>query len=89
MKVGVNYVPRKGWFYQWAHLDKAAVHDDFQAIRQIGLDHVRIFPLWPLLQPNRTLISNSALDDVQWMAEEAVQCGLEVSVDVLQGHLSS
>ncbi|MDK8099185.1 MAG: hypothetical protein E6700_01835 [Winkia neuii] len=89
MKIGVNYVPRVGWFYQWAHLDKAALRDDFQAIAEIGLDHVRLFPLWPLLQPNRALISDSALADVEAMAQVALDAGLQVSVDVLQGHLSS
>lgn len=89
MKFGVNYTPRRGWFHSWLDFDAEAVRDDFHAIRAIGADHVRIFPLWPLLQPNRTLIRHRAIGDVVRTVEIAGECGLEVTVDVLQGHLSS
>lgn len=89
MRIGVNYVPRRDWFYQWAHLDRLAIRDDLQAIAGIGADHVRIFPLWPLLQPNRTFISPAALDDLETMVDEASHAGLKVDIDLLQGHLSS
>ena len=89
MKFGVNYTPRQGWFHSWLDFDSEAVRDDFHAIRAIGADHVRIFPLWPLLQPNRSLIRPKAIEDVATVVEIAGECGLEVTVDVLQGHLSS
>ena len=89
MKFGVNYTPRQGWFHSWLDFDSEAVRDDFHAIRAIGADHVRIFPLWPLLQPNRTLIRPKAIEDVATVVEIAGECGLQVTVDVLQGHLSS
>lgn len=89
MKFGVNYTPRVGWFHSWLDFDPEAVRDDFAAIRALGADHVRVFPLWPLLQPNRTLIRPRAIDDVVKTAEIAGEFGMDVSVDVLQGHLSS
>lgn len=89
MKFGVNYTPRDGWFHSWLDFDRMKVRDDFATIRAIGADHVRVFPLWPLLQPNRALIRPRAIADVVATAEEAVNAGLNVSVDVLQGHLSS
>ncbi|MDU0967943.1 MAG: hypothetical protein E7A62_02460 [Actinomycetaceae bacterium] len=89
MRVGVNYVPRSQWFYQWGHLDPQAVRDDLAQIADLGLDHVRIFPLWALLQPNRALVSPDAVRDVLTVVETARDQGLRVSVDVLQGHLSS
>lgn len=89
MRIGVNYTPRQRWFYQWAHLDRASVRADFDAIRALGADHVRVFPLWGLLQPNRAFIDPAAIDDVVAVTEEATAAGLRVSVDVLQGHLSS
>ena len=64
MRFGVNYTPRVGWFHSWLDLDPALVCDDMAAIRSLGADHVRIFPLWPLLQPNRALIWPAAIDDV-------------------------
>ncbi|MGA4508235.1 glycoside hydrolase 5 family protein [Propionibacteriaceae bacterium G1746] len=89
MKYGVNYTPRRGWFHSWLDLDLDEVREDFAQIRSLGLDHVRIFPLWPLLQPNRTLIRSRAIDDVVAVARVAGEQGLRVSVDVLNGHLSS
>lgn len=89
MRFGVNYTPRVNWFHAWLDLDLDAVSDDFATLASLGLDHVRIFPLWPLLQPNRTLIRPSAVADVQAVARVAADHGLEVVVDVLQGHLSS
>ena len=89
MKFGVNYTPRRGWFHSWLDFDAGQVREDFQAIEELGADHVRIFPLWPLLQPNRTLIRPAAIADVVRTVELAAECGLDASVDVLQGHLSS
>lgn len=88
-RFGVNYTPREGWFHAWGDLDAARVRADFDQIADLGLDHVRVFPLWPLLQPNRTLISPRALDDVLTMVDQAGAAGLDVSVDGLNGHLSS
>ncbi|MFC5369421.1 glycoside hydrolase 5 family protein [Arcanobacterium bovis] len=89
MKFGVNYTPRQGWFYSWLDFDAGAVSADFAQIKSIGADHVRIFPLWPLLQPNRNLIRTAAVDAVVTTAQLAHEAGLESSIDVLQGHLSS
>lgn len=89
MRFGVNYTPRQGWFHSWLDLDLREVARDVDQIASLGLDHVRIFPLWPLLQPNRTLIRSQALDDVAAVVGVAHAAGLDVVVDVLQGHLSS
>ncbi|SHW87006.1 Endo-beta-mannanase [Mycobacteroides abscessus subsp. abscessus] len=86
---GANYTPRKGWFHSWASLDLGSVENDFATLADLGLDHVRIFPLWPLLQPNRTFIDTKAIDDVLAVTDAAGSVGLTVSVDLLQGHLSS
>ena len=89
MRWGVNYTPRVGWFHSWLDLDLSEVQRDFEQIAALGLDHVRIFPLWPILQPNRSLIRGRALDDVAAVVAAAHASGLETVVDVLQGHLSS
>ena len=89
MRYGVNYTPRVGWFHSWLDLDLSDVRRDFAQVAELGLDHVRIFPLWTLLQPNRSLIRPQALDDVAAVVAAAHETGLEVVVDVLQGHLSS
>lgn len=88
-RFGVNYVPRQGWFHSWLEPDLDATRRDLEAIAALGLDHVRIFPFWPVLQPNRTLIRSRALADVRSVVEAAGEMGLDASVDVIQGHMSS
>ncbi|MEV0387581.1 glycosyl hydrolase [Nonomuraea sp. NPDC050643] len=88
LKFGVNYTPSQDWFYSWLDPDWQATRRDMAALAGLGLDHVRILPLWPVLQPNRTLIRRRALDDVRRVVEIAGEAGLDASVDVLQGHLS-
>lgn len=88
-RFGVNYVPRQGWFYSWLEPSWDEVRRDLEAIASLGLDHVRVFPFWPVLQPNRTLIRPRALDDVRQVVRIAGEAGLDASVDVIQGHMSS
>jgi endo-1,4-beta-mannosidase len=88
LRFGVNYTPRVGWFHHWLDFDADEVARDFDAITELGADHVRVFPLWPLFQPNRSLIRPAALRDLRQMLDLAARRGLDVAVDGLQGHLS-
>ncbi|SOC88745.1 Endo-beta-mannanase [Curtobacterium sp. 314Chir4.1] len=87
-RFGVNYVPSTDWMFQWQAVDVDTVRRDLEAVAGLGLDHVRLFPLWPTLQPNRTLIRRRALDDVAAVVDVADEFGLDASVDVIQGHMS-
>lgn len=89
LRFGANYTPSKDWMHAWMSLDLDEVRRDFAGLAALGLDHVRIFPLWPVLQPNRTLIRPQAVADVRAVVEAGAEFGLGVSVDVIQGHLSS
>src|SRR3954471_11344011 len=88
-RFGANYVPSSGWFYSWLDYDGAAVRRDFEDLAGLGLDHVRVFPVWPWLQPNRALIRSRGVAELLDTVDAAAECGLAVSVDLLQGHLSS
>ena len=88
-RFGVNYTPSAGWFHHWLDFDLDAVRADFDSIAALGLDHVRVFPLWPLFQPNRTLIRPRAVEQLTALVDAAGERGLDVAVDGLQGHLSS
>ncbi|MFJ9249735.1 glycosyl hydrolase [Streptomyces sp. NPDC101776] len=89
LRFGVNYTPRRGWFHSWHDFDPAHAREDLAQIAGLGLDHVRIFHLWPLLQPNRTLIRRAAVDQLVHLVDLAGEAGLDVLVDGVQGHLSS
>ncbi|UJP09876.1 hypothetical protein L2X99_16105 [Microbacterium sp. KUDC0406] len=89
LRFGANYTPATEWMHSWMSLDLDDVRRDFAGLASLGLDHVRIFPLWTLLQPNRTLIRERAVADVRAVVDVAAEFGLDASVDVIQGHLSS
>lgn len=89
LRFGANYTPKNDWMHAWLELDLDEVRRDFASLAGMGLDHVRIFPLWTLLQPNRTLIRERALADVRAVVDVAAEFQLDASVDVIQGHLSS
>jgi len=89
LRFGVNYTPSSGWFHSWLDFDADAVRRDLEQVAALGLDHIRIFPLWPLIQPSRGLIRQRALDDVARVVGAAAEFDLDVNVDALQGHLSS
>jgi hypothetical protein len=88
-RFGANYTPSQGWFHHWLDFDLDAVRADLDSIAALGLDHIRVFPLWPLFQPNRTLIRPRAVEQLVALADAAAERGLDVNVDGLQGHLSS
>ncbi|MGV1006035.1 MAG: glycoside hydrolase 5 family protein, partial [Candidatus Nanopelagicales bacterium] len=89
MRFGVNYTPSVGWFHHWLNFRADDVARDFDAVAELGVDHIRVFPLWPVFQPNRTLLNPSAFNNLERVLELARQRGLDVAVDGLQGHLSS
>lgn len=88
-RFGANYVPSSGWFYSWLDFSADDARRDFADLASLGLDHVRIFPIWPWIQPNRTLIRRRGVDDVLALIDVAAEFELDVAVDLLQGHLSS
>lgn len=89
LRFGANYTPARGWFHHWLDFDLDDVRADLDSIAALGLDHIRVFPLWPVFQPNRTLIRPRAVEQLVALADAAAERGLDVNVDGLQGHLSS
>ncbi|WP_030379127.1 MULTISPECIES: glycoside hydrolase 5 family protein [unclassified Streptomyces] len=89
MRFGVNYTPSEGWFHHWLDFDLDSVRADLDSVAALGADHIRVFPLWPYFQPNRTLIRPRAVEDLVRLVDAAAERGLDVNVDGLQGHLSS
>src|SRR3954463_15741778 len=89
MRFGVNYTPSTGWFHSWLDFNPTDVRRDLATIAGLGVDHIRLMPLWPLIQPHRGMIRKGALDDVRTVFAIAEDLGLDVNVDALQGHLSS
>jgi hypothetical protein len=87
IRFGVNYLPRRDWWYAWGE-DDDAFAEDFEAIARLGFDHVRIQCLWPVFQPNPAWVSPHALRRLVRLLDDAADQGLSVCVTVLDGWLS-
>src|SRR5256714_1235902 len=93
MRFGANYTPSQHWWHVWLDFGSPGVVDgirrDFDAIAGLALDHVRVFASWPVFQPNRGVVRPRAVAQLVELTRLAGAAGLDVSVDALQGHLSS
>ncbi|MFJ8862396.1 glycosyl hydrolase [Streptomyces sp. NPDC102451] len=89
-RFGVNYVPSHNWWYCWTDWDADSVLSDLRAIAALGMDHIRIQLIWPVFQPNPTMVSPMALRRLRELLDLADRpdTGLDVSVSVLDGWLS-
>lgn len=52
---GINYWGSKDATHMWEHFDAAEIEKDFQVLRDCGITHLRVFPLWPVFQPLKAL----------------------------------
>jgi len=87
-RFGVNFVPRNRWWYCWQDWDSASMAADLRAVADLGMDHVRIQCLWPLIQPGPSYVSELILDRLHELLDSADRAGLDVEVTVLNGWMS-
>jgi endo-1,4-beta-mannosidase len=87
-RFGVNFVPRKHWWYCWLDWDQQAIADDLSGVAGLGLDHIRIQCLWPYFQPGVSNVSEHALANLHSLLDAADSAGLDVEVTVLNGWMS-
>lgn len=90
MRFGVDYVPSKNWWYSWMEWDPRSISDDLRAIADLGFDHIRIQLIWPVFQPDPTVVNVAALDNLRELLDiaDGGSVGLDVEVTVLDGWLS-
>lgn len=88
VRMGVNYVPTRSWWYAWADWDTRSIRQDLRDITDLGLDHIRIQLLWPDFQPNASYVRGEMVDRLEEMLDLAGEAGLQVEVTVLNGQLS-
>lgn len=88
MRFGVNYVPRKNWWYCWLDWDQKAIGEDLSVIASLNLDHIRIQCLWPYIEPGVSNVSEQILANLHGLLDAADAEGLDVQVTVLNGWMS-
>lgn len=86
--LGVNYWPRRKAMYWWPQFDPLEVAADFDLIRDLGLDIVRIFLLWDDFQPEPESVDPGALAHLGQVADLAAARGLGLDLTFFTGHMS-
>ncbi len=86
--LGVNYWPRKKAMYWWRQFDKNEVAEEFEIIKSIGLDLIRIFLLWEDWQPAPDIVNPDALKNLEKICNIAENCDLKLDVTFFTGHMS-
>ncbi|MDD5727475.1 MAG: cellulase family glycosylhydrolase [Victivallales bacterium] len=59
--LGVNYWPRRTGVRMWKAFDTEELDREFAQIRQMGMNIVRVFPLWDDFQPIKELLSSGGV----------------------------
>jgi len=88
LRFGVNYVPSNRWWFCWQDWDSSAIAADLRAVADLGMDHVRIQCLWPMIQPGPSYVSDTILGRLRDLLDSADRAGLDVQVTVLNGWMS-
>ena len=86
--LGVNYWPRCKAMYWWSDFDAGEVREEFEVIRDIGMNVVRLFLLWDDFQPEPDSVSKEALDNLVKVADIAAENSLGLDVTFFTGHMS-
>ncbi|GAA4031189.1 cellulase family glycosylhydrolase [Allokutzneria multivorans] len=88
VRLGVNYVPSRNWWFSWSDWDRRSLVRDLAAIAGLGMDHIRIMCLWPDFQPNTGHVRGEMLDRLAELLDLADAVRLDVEVTVFNGALS-
>ena len=86
--LGINYWPRKKAMYWWSDFDAGEVEGEFDIIKDIGFQLVRIFLLWEDWQPTPGVVSETALRDLGEVCAIAADRELLLDVTFFTGHMS-
>ncbi len=52
---GINYWASKNAINMWEDFDENSIENDMRIMRDAGITHLRVFPLWPVFQPLKAL----------------------------------
>ncbi|NTW11946.1 MAG: cellulase family glycosylhydrolase [Anaerolineales bacterium] len=86
--LGVNYWPRRKAMYWWSNFDAGEVREEFNIIREVGINVVRLFLLWDDFQPEPDSVSKDALAHLTTVCDIAAENGLGIDMTFFTGHMS-
>jgi hypothetical protein len=85
---GVNYVPPVNWHTSYEDWNPEELQADLIALKKIGVKCVRMFPLWPILQPEPGRVDPVRLERVVQFLDMAQKAGIFVQPAPITGWMS-
>ncbi|MDD4548437.1 MAG: hypothetical protein PHT79_01550 [Syntrophomonadaceae bacterium] len=85
---GINYWPVHKAMYWWKDFDPQEVKDDFTRLAEHNFQVIRIFLTWEDFQPEPDKISPACLKNLQYTADIAASCNLQIMPTFFCGHMS-
>ena len=85
---GVNYIVSDGWMINLPNLSRESIDADMGALQNIGINHIRFFPLWHLTQPTINTIDNEVMEKLDLLVKSAGEHNISMQIAPLTGWMS-
>jgi endo-1,4-beta-mannosidase len=86
--VGVNYWPKRKAMYWWKHFSAAEVLEEFEQIKELNVEAVRIALLWEDFQPERYRVDVKQMNNLERVLQIADDLALRIVPTLFTGHMS-
>jgi endo-1,4-beta-mannosidase len=86
--VGVNYWPKRKAMYWWKHFSAAEVMEEFEQIKDLNIEAVRISLLWEDFQPERYRVDVKQMNNLEKVLQIADDLKLRIVPTLFTGHMS-
>lgn len=88
MRFGVNYIPSREWQHSWLDFDENSLRADLEAIKSIGLDHIRANLLWNYFQLDPKRMSPLAMRNLEKFVAVCEEVGMDFFMSLFTGWMS-
>jgi hypothetical protein len=85
---GANYIVSDGWMINLPNLTKETMDADMAALQNIGVNHIRFFPLWNLTQPVVDKIDEKVMKQLDLLVESAGRHNISMQIAPITGWMS-
>lgn len=85
---GVNYIISDGWMINLPNLSVETMNADMAALQNIGVNHVRFFPLWNLTQPTINKLDEKVMKQLDLLVESAGEHNISMQISPITGWMS-
>ena len=85
---GVNYTVSDGWMINLPNLSPETMNADMAALQNIGINHIRIFPLWPQTQPSINKLDEKVMKQLDLLVESAGKHNITLQIAPITGWMS-